>query len=133
MWEVYRDVVDRYPPITLETERELIAKAQAGVRKSRDELILRHVGFVIFRLRKKVYPQYLRRYGEELLSAALPVLIAKIDVYDLAYRDAAGRPKPVRFVSYIWKRIDGAIVDCLKALLRVDLAERGFFESEREP
>ena len=33
---------------------------------------------------------------------------------DLAYRDRSGQPTPVKFVSYIWKRIDGHIVDVVK-------------------
>ena len=33
---------------------------------------------------------------------------------DLNYRDKKGNPNPVKFVSYIWKRIDGFIIDSLK-------------------
>jgi hypothetical protein len=51
---------------------------------------------------------------EELLSEAIPILYAKIKTYDLAYRDQHGNPKPVKFVSYIWKRIDGHILDGVK-------------------
>ena len=74
---------------------------------------------VIFRLHKNVFRrEHLRRYGEDLLSETIPVLLDKIDSYDLEYRDPSGRPKPVRFASYIWKRVDGHIIDSLKEQLR---------------
>ena len=38
--------------------------------------------------------------------------------YDLNYRDKNGNPKPVKFAFYIWKRIDGLIIDSLKKELR---------------
>lgn len=50
-------------------------------------------------------------------------MLGKIDSYDLEYRDPSGRPKPVRFVSYIWKRVDGHIIDSLKVQLRGDARE----------
>jgi hypothetical protein len=98
----------------------LIALAQAGSESSTHELVLRHISFVIFRLHRKVFPHLLRRFGEELLAESLPALHAKIRTYDLAYRDKAGQPKPVKFVSYIWKRIDGHILDSLKRELEHD-------------
>jgi len=110
----YRHVIQRYQQLSLAEERRLIAAAQGGSKKSTDELVLRHVGFVIFRLHRKVFPDLLRRFGEELLSEGITLLYAKIQTYDLAYRDKAGQPKPVKFVSYIWKRIDGHILDGLK-------------------
>jgi len=85
----------------------LIAAAQRGSEQSVQEIVLRHLSFVSFRLHRKVFPDLLRRFGEELLSEAIPILYAKIQTYDLAYHDRQGNPKPVRFVSYIWKRIDG--------------------------
>ena len=78
-----------------------------------------------------MFPDLLRRFGEELLSEAIPVLYAKIQTYDLGYRDKHGHPKPVKFVSYIWKRIDGHILDGLKRELerekelRTELADLG--------
>ena len=45
------------------------------------------------------------------------VLYDKITTYNLRYRDKKGNFKPVRFSSYIWKRIDGFILDSLKAEL----------------
>ncbi|MBI3292237.1 MAG: hypothetical protein HYZ73_05455 [Elusimicrobia bacterium] len=59
-------------------------------------------------------PDLLRRFGEELLSEAIPILYTKIQTYDLHYRDRNGNSKPVKFVSYIWKRIDGHILDGVK-------------------
>ena len=92
----------------------MIAAAQRGSEQSVQELVLRHINFVSFRLHRRVFPDLLRRFGEELLSEAIPILYAKIKTYDLAYRDKRGHPTPVKFVSYIWKRIDGHILDGLK-------------------
>ena len=62
----------------------MIAAAQRGSERSVQELVLRHIGFVSFRLHRKVFPDLLRRFGEELLSKAIPILYAKIQTYDLA-------------------------------------------------
>lgn len=53
-------------------ERRLIASAQRGSERSTHELVLRHIGFVSFRLHRRVFPDLLRRFGEELLSEAIP-------------------------------------------------------------
>lgn len=124
MWAAYQEVVRKYSPISLQAERKLIALAQEGHQESRDELLLRHVGFVIFRLHRKVFRrEHLLRYGEDLLSETIPLMLGKIDSYDLEYRDPSGRPKPVRFASYIWKRVDGHIIDSLKVQLRDNAGE----------
>ncbi len=116
----YRELTRRYARLPLAEERRLILLAQSGSAQSADELVLRHIGFVIFRLHKRVFPELLRRFGNDLLAEAIPVLYAKIQTYDLAYRDQDGQPKPVKFVSYIWKRIDGFILDSLREELRND-------------
>jgi len=41
----------------------------------------------------------------------------------LDYHDKYGNPKPVKFVSYIWKRIDGFIIDFLKKEIQKDRSE----------
>lgn len=101
-------------------ERRLIALAQHGSEQSIQELVLRHIGFVIFRLQRRVFPDLLPRFGEDLLAETIPVLHAKIQTYDLDYCDKSGQPKPVKFASYIWKRIDGQILDSLKRELEND-------------
>jgi hypothetical protein len=68
----------------------------------------------MWRLRRKVFRPHLERYGEDMLSAAIPVLYEKVGTYNLKYRDRSGVFKPVRFGSYIWKRIDGLAIDYLK-------------------
>ena len=83
-----------------------------------DELVLRHVGFINFRLHKRVFPAYVARFGEDILSEAVFILYDKIKSYDLRYRDKNGDLKPVKFSSYIWKRIDGFILDSLKKELK---------------
>jgi len=114
MWKTYKHIIRRYPRISLLEERCLIKKAQRGSKKSKDELVLCHVSFLIYRIHKIVFPDLIQRYGEDLLSEAILITYKKIDSYDLDYRDKLGNPKPVKFISYIWKRIDGFIIDSLK-------------------
>ncbi len=118
MWKSYGSLVQRYPRITLSEERRLISKAQKGSKKSKDEIVLRHIGFLIFRIHKKAFPALIRRFGEDLLEEAILVVNTKIGNYNLDYRDKQGKPHPVKFVSYIWKRIDGFIIDSLKKEIR---------------
>ena len=106
--------IKKYPAISLSEERHLIAKAKKGSRKSKDELLLRHIKFLIFRIHRIVFPDFLRRFGDDLLAEGILILHAKIHDYDLAYCNKNGEPRPVRFRSYIWKRIDGFIIDYLK-------------------
>jgi hypothetical protein len=48
-----------------------------------------------------------------LLEEAILIVYTKIRSYNLDYRDKQGNPHPVKFISYIWKRIDGFIIDSL--------------------
>ena len=114
MWKAYSDIVRCYPKLSLSEERRLISRAQKGSRKSKDEIVLRHIGFLIFRIHKIAFPALIHRFGEDLLEEAILIGYKKIESYDLDYRDRQGNPNPVRFVSYIWKRIDGFIIDYLK-------------------
>ena len=79
---------------------------------------MRHLGFVAFRVRRRVFPNLLRRYGEDIFSAAIPILFQKVETYDLRYRDVERRRRPVRFASYIWKRIDGFVIDSIRNEVR---------------
>ena len=114
MWESYKGIVWSYPKISLSEERRLILRAQKGSKKSKDEIVLRHIGFLIFRIHRRVFPHLIRRFGEDLLAETILILYQKIESYNLDYHDKQGNPNPVKFVSYIWKRIDGFIVDYLK-------------------
>ena len=114
MWKSYKYIIKRYPKISLSEERQLILKAQKGSKKSKDELVLRHVGFLIFRIYKIAFPSLIRSFGEDLLAEAILIIYKKLESYDLNYCDKYGNPKPVKFTSYIWKRIDGFIIDSLK-------------------
>jgi DNA-directed RNA polymerase specialized sigma subunit len=114
MWNTYKPIIQRYPKISLSEERRLIKKAQNGSKKSKDELVLRHISFLIFRIHKVVFPEFIQRFGEDLLEETILIVYNKIESYDLDYRDKHGNLKPVRFISYIWKRIDGFIIDYLK-------------------
>lgn len=128
MWKSYSHVVRSYPKITLSEERHLILKAQKGLKKSKDEIVLRHVGFLIFRIHKIVFPQLVWSFGEDLLAEAILILYKKIESYDLNYRNKQGKPNPVKFSSYIWKRIDGFIIDSLKK----ELDESNFYNRYNE-
>ena len=114
MWNTYKSIIHRYPRISLDEERRLIQKAQKGSKKSKNELVLRHISFLIFRIHKVVFPELIQRFGEDLLEEAILIVYNKTKSYDLDYRDKHGNLKPVRFISYIWKRIDGFIIDYLR-------------------
>ena len=49
-----------------------------------------------------------------MFEETILIIYKKIESYNLDYRDKQGNPRPVKFVSYIWKRIDGFIVDYLR-------------------
>ena len=57
---------------------------------------------------------YLAATLSDLLEEAILIVYNKIESYDINYCDKQGNPHPVKFVSYIWKRIDGFIIDYLK-------------------
>jgi DNA-directed RNA polymerase specialized sigma subunit len=120
MWKAYRSIIHKYPRISLQVERRLIRAAKKGSKQASDELVLRHIGFVIFRIYKRAFPAYARRFGEDILSQAIVLLYKKVQSYNLRYYDKFGKFKPVRFVSYIWKFIDGLILTSLKKELRYE-------------
>ncbi len=109
MWDGYKGIIKRYGKLSLEEERRLIQKAQNGSKKSEQELALRHIGFVIFRIHKVAFPALIRRFGDDLLEEAILIIYSKIKSYNLDYRDKRGNPNLVKITSYIWKRIDGLI------------------------
>lgn len=114
MFEAYRHLKQKYPKISLYQERRLIKQAQDRSKAKKNELVERHIRFVIFRINKIVFTPYRARFGEDILSQAVFILYDKIKTYNLRYKDKYGNPKRVRFSSYIWKRIDGFIIDYLK-------------------
>ena len=118
MWKVYRELSRQYQRIPLSQERRLIREAQKGAKKSREELVLRHIGFVIFRIHKRAFPGLIRKYGEDLLEDSMLIFYKKVESYDLCHRNKQGDLRPVKFVSYIWKRIDGFIIDSLRKQLQ---------------
>ena len=136
MWEEYHEIIRRYPKLSLEEDRRLIARAQAGSKKSRDTLVLGHIRFVMWRLRKKIFYRYLVRYGDDMLAGAIPVLYRTVDTYDLDYRDADNKPNPVRFSTYIRKWIDGFALAYIKKEIKVRCydertSRRNLFHSAR--
>jgi len=118
VFESYRKLPSQYQKISLDEERILIGKAQEGSETQAQELVLRHIQFVIFRIQRIIFPSHIQRFGEDLLSQAILTLYQKIKTYDLEYKDKKGELKPVKFTFYIWKRIDGLIIDFLKKEFR---------------
>ena len=128
---MYRNIIRQYPKIFLQEERRLIRKAKRGSKQAADELVLRHIGFVIFRIHKRAFPAYARRFGEDILSKAIILMYAKIQSYNLRYYNREGKFKPVRFVSYIWKAVDGLILASLKKeLCHESRRVTGYWEGE---
>jgi hypothetical protein len=78
MWETYSGIVRQYPRISLYEERRLIAKAQRGFQKSKNEIVLRHVSFLIFRIHRIVFPALIRRCGDDLLEDAILIVYKKL-------------------------------------------------------
>jgi hypothetical protein len=128
MWESYSAIIRQYKKLPLPEERRLISKAQKGSKRSKDELIFRHVGFLIFRIHKVVFPSLIPRFGEDLLAEAILISYKKIESYDLNYRNKQGNLNPVKFASYIWKRIDGFIIDSLEE----ELSKSNFYNTCNE-
>ncbi len=114
MCRSYGATAQHYPKIFLSEEKRLILEAQKGSRKSRDELVLRHISFLRFRIRRIVFPHLVQRFGDDLPGEAILLIYKKIESYDLNYHDKQGNHHPVKFMSYIWKRIDGFIIDSLR-------------------
>ena len=125
MWKTYSTAIQKYPKLTLREERRLIRHAKKQ-KKYADELVLRHISFIIFRIYKKTFPKYVERFGEDILSQSIFMLYEKIKSYNLRYRDKEGNFKPVRFVSYIWKAVDGFILAYLKKELEKEKKEQSY-------
>jgi hypothetical protein len=87
MWKTYRSIIRQYPKISLQGDRRLIRKAKKESKQAASELVLRHIGFVIFRIHKRAFPAYARRFGEDILSQAIVLMYAKIQTYNLRYYD----------------------------------------------
>jgi DNA-directed RNA polymerase specialized sigma subunit len=83
---------------------------------------------VIFRIYKVAFPALVRSFGEDLFTDAILIVYKKIESYDLDYCDKEGNPNPVKFSSYIRKRIDGFITDSLKK----ELNESNFYNRYNE-
>jgi hypothetical protein len=43
-----------------------------------DELVLRHISFLIFRIHKVAFPELIQRFGEDLLEEAILIVYNKI-------------------------------------------------------
>ena len=94
MFENYRKSILKYQKLTLQEERHLIAQAKRHCKGKADELILRHIGFVIFRIHRIIFPIYQDRFSEDILSQIIFILYDKIQSYDLKYKGKEGNSNP---------------------------------------
>ena len=127
MFKTYRKTIPKYQKLSLQEERRLIAQAKRRCKEKSDELILRHIGFAISRIYKITFPIYRGRFSEDILSQLVFILYDKIQSYNLRYKDKEGNPKPVRFSSYVWKRIDGFIIDYMKEELGKERQQQSLY------
>jgi len=125
MWKSYSSIIRKYPRLTLQEDRRLIRQAKKHKKKA-DELVLRHISFVIFRIHKVTFPAYIHRFGEDILSQTIFILYQKVKTYNLGYYDKQGNFTPVRFVTYIWKAVDGHILACLKKELEREKRQESY-------
>ena len=77
-----------------------------------------------------MFPRLLHRFSDDLIAASVPILFQKVATYDLRYRDQDGNSKPVPFAAYIWKRIDGFIIDYVKKEIGRERIEMSGFDSQ---
>jgi len=132
MWKSYHCLARRYSTrVTRDEARRLILEAQNGSKESKDELILRHMGFLIYKVRTKLFPNVLKRYGEDILGEVILHTYEKINTYDLDYRDKQGNPLPVKFTTYIWKDIDWFIIRLLYKEFRLDKTHKEYYKNEQ--
>lgn len=131
MWKTYQYIARRYPTwLTRDEAGRLILEAQNGSKQSKDELILRHIGFLIFKVRTKLFPGVLKRYGEDMLAEVILHAYEKINTYDLNYCDKQGNPLPVKFTTYIWKDIDWFIIKSLKREFGLNKTHKEYSKNE---
>jgi hypothetical protein len=78
---------DKFQKLSLIEERRLIRRAKRGSQKDIEELVLRHVGFIAFRIYKKAFPVYIERFGEDILSEATFILYdLRLIIFDIEIR-----------------------------------------------
>ena len=71
MWAFINKNLKIYLKISLSEERSLITKAQRGSVRSKDELLFRHIKFLIFWIHRIVFPDFLQRFGDDLLAEGI--------------------------------------------------------------
>lgn len=131
MWKSYYYIARRYPWVSRDETRRLILEAQNGSKQSKDELILRHIRFLMFKVRTKLFPETLKRYGEDILAEVILHAYEEINNYDLNHCDKQGNLLPVQFTTYIWKGIDGFIVKSLKKEFGLSKTHKEYYKNEQ--
>lgn len=93
----------------------MIALAKKGNGAAKEELILNHIGYFLFRINTVLYPKLVKQYGEDILQECLLLASEKIYKYNLRYKNKQGKRQNVYFRSYIWKAVTGVIIRSIKA------------------
>jgi hypothetical protein len=109
MFEQYKQIIRRYPKLTLQNERRLIRLAKRGDLSAQQTLLLHQIGFFVFRIRTVLNPAVVREYGEDILQECLLWTPKKIRSYNLRYKNRDGIFQPVLLRSYIWKGVMGVM------------------------
>jgi hypothetical protein len=114
MFELYQDIITRCERLSLDQERDLIARAQNGSSDAKQELLLCQIGFFLYRINTVLYPVLVKQYGEDILQECLLLASEKIYTYNLRYKNKDGKPQQVYFRSYLWKAVTGIIIRTTK-------------------
>lgn len=66
MWATYRKQAKQYARLSLDNERKLIVAAQQGCARNTEEIVLRHLRFIMGRIHKIAFADYKYRFHEDL-------------------------------------------------------------------
>ena len=98
----------------MDEERRLIRRAKKGNQPARQKLLLHLLGFFVFRIEATLYPPVKREFGEDILQECILFAEAKVQKYNLRYKDKDGSFKKVYFRTYLWKGVTGLMFAHIK-------------------
>ena len=107
LFKLHRKTSKKY---SLKEERKLIALAKKGNKAAKEEVLMSHISYFLFRINTVLYPKLAKRYGEDILQECLLFASEKIYTYNLRYKNKQGKRLNVYFRSYIWKGVTGIII-----------------------
>jgi hypothetical protein len=70
-YNLYKQTASKYGPLSLDDERRLVRRAKKGDQLARKKLLLRLIGFFVFRIETALYPALRHRFGEDILQECL--------------------------------------------------------------